>query len=132
MIGCRPPAFESDILRTVLQSINRRFRTIWEKSPHFEGFSIASLQAADSPPYHYKAIVQLRRTFWALIKRLACLDLESRDFSDCFIEDYCVVDFIDDKLYIYKDANHKSVVPLSMPLAFETAAVMVMILLNIE
>jgi len=54
------------------------------------------------------------------------------DFSDSLIEDHIFVDFIDDRLYIYKSYDDKSIVPLSMPLSFEVAGCMIKTHMNIE
>lgn len=129
MIGCKPPPFESAIIRTILKSMpcKRSFKVMWEKVLIDNDVYVPNKGCSTYRNTHYLAVVLLRRTFWSFLNYWL-----HHDFFDSFVEDSFFIEFIDDKLHIYKDQNDKSIVPLSMPLAFETAGVMIMILLNIE
>lgn len=89
----------------------------------------------NSKECHYKVIIQLRRKFWSFMRRWL-----TDDFFDCFIENHTTIDFIGDKLYVYKWRGigppstwaTLTVVPLSLPSAFETAASKIIMIMGLS
>ena len=99
---------EATILKEILSRIKpkRRFKVWWEVT--------LIDQQSGGRSIHNKAVIQLRRKFWDFFNYWLYHDL-----SDCFVEGFVQVNFINGCVQIYKyDGPCRKIIPLGDPNSF--------------